>query len=89
MKIEKIQQSPVGTQYCLPVRFVAFSYSKTEASSVTPYVQHQKIHCRKIIFLNEYKGIFEKMEVNYMKDKFLKYRNNITSLRDFGYLKIY
>ncbi|MDP9229780.1 MAG: transposase, partial [Bacteroidota bacterium] len=43
----------------------AFSYSKSQASSVITYVQNQEVHHRKITFLDEYKKFLEKFEVDY------------------------
>ena len=43
----------------------AFSYGKSQASSVIAYVQNQEVHHRKITFLEEYKKFLEKFEVDY------------------------
>ena len=45
--------------------FGAFSYSKSQASSVIAYVHNQENHHRKISFLDEYKKFLEKFEVAY------------------------
>ena len=43
----------------------AFSYSKSQASRVIAYVQNQEVHHSKITFLEEYKKLLEKFEVDY------------------------
>jgi REP element-mobilizing transposase RayT len=45
--------------------FGAFSYSKSQASTVIAYVQNQEVHLRKITFLDEYKMFLKKFEVDY------------------------
>ncbi|KQS33465.1 IS200/IS605 family transposase [Dyadobacter sp. Leaf189] len=42
-----------------------FSYSKSAVSNVIRYIQRQKEHHRKVGFLDEYKSILEKFEVDY------------------------
>ena len=43
----------------------AFSYSKSQVSSVIAYIQNQKIHHQKINFLDEYKQFLKEFEVDY------------------------
>ena len=43
----------------------AFSYSKSQLSSVIKYIENQKEHHRKKTFLEEYKMFLEKFEVTY------------------------
>ena len=43
----------------------AFSYSKSQLSSVVKYIENQKDHHRKKTFLEEYKKFLEKFEVTY------------------------
>jgi putative transposase len=43
----------------------AFSYSKSQVSTVIAYVQNQEAHHRKITFLDEYKMYLIKFEVDY------------------------
>ena len=43
----------------------AFSYSKSQVSTVIAYVQNQEAHHRKITFLDEYKMFLIKFEVDY------------------------
>ena len=43
----------------------AFSYSKSQSSRVTTYIDNQEIHHRKISFLDEYKNFLQKFEVDY------------------------
>jgi len=43
----------------------AFSYSKSQISSVIGYIEAQEIHHRKISFLEEYKVFLEEFEVDY------------------------
>jgi REP element-mobilizing transposase RayT len=45
--------------------FGAFSYSKSQASSVINYVHNQESHHRKIRFQDEYKKFLEKFEIAY------------------------
>ncbi|MEP7319172.1 MAG: IS200/IS605 family transposase [Panacibacter sp.] len=45
--------------------FGAFSYSKSQASNVIVYVQNQEVHHRRITFLDEYKSLLEKFQVDY------------------------
>jgi len=45
--------------------FRAFSYSKSQASSVINYVNNQESHHRKISFQDEYKKFLEKFEIAY------------------------
>jgi REP element-mobilizing transposase RayT len=43
----------------------AFSYSKTQLSSVVKYIADQQEHHKKVTFLDEYKLILEKFEVEF------------------------
>ena len=45
--------------------FGAFSYSKSQTSTVIAYIQNQEFHHRKITFLEEYKAFLEKFEIAY------------------------
>ena len=45
--------------------FGAFSYSKSQASRVIAYIQNQKVHHRKLTFLDEYRQFLKKFEVDY------------------------
>ena len=52
--------------------FGAFSYSKSQVSSVIKYVQNQEVHHRKITFLNEYKSFLEKFGIDYNEQYIFK-----------------
>jgi putative transposase len=43
----------------------AFTYSKSQIGSVINYIDNQQEHHKKITFLNEYKQMLEKFEVEY------------------------
>ena len=43
----------------------AFSYSRSQLDAVAKYVMNQREHHRKITFLDEYKNMLEKFEVEY------------------------
>ena len=43
----------------------AFSYSKSQISSVISYIENQEIHHQKITFLDEYKEFLNKFEIDY------------------------
>src|SRR5271154_4729014 len=45
--------------------YAAFSYSKSQVSSVINYIQNQKGHHKKKTFLDEYKLFLEKSEIDY------------------------
>ena len=45
--------------------FGAFSYSKSQVSTVIGYIQNQENHHRKITFLQEYKKFLDKFEADY------------------------
>jgi len=42
-----------------------FSYSKSQIPEVIQYIQNQKVHHQKVSFLDEYKSILKKFEVEY------------------------
>jgi len=43
----------------------AFSYSKSQVSTVIAYIQNQELHHQKLTFLEEYKSFLEKFEIDY------------------------
>ena len=43
----------------------AFTYSKSHVKSVISYINNQKVHHKKVSFLDEYKMILEKYEIEY------------------------
>jgi REP element-mobilizing transposase RayT len=43
----------------------AFSYSKSQVANVIAYIQNQKIHHRKVSFLDEYKQLLRDFEIDY------------------------
>lgn len=45
--------------------FGAFSYSKSQLKNVFDYIENQEIHHKKKTFLEEYKEILEKFEVDF------------------------
>ena len=48
----------------------AFSYSKSQVNDVVKYIENQAEHHKKITFLDEYKKMLEKFEVEY-DDRYL------------------
>ena len=42
-----------------------FSYSKSQVASIIAYVQNQKIHHRKVSFLDEYRQLLKDFEIAY------------------------
>ena len=48
----------------------AFSYSRSHIQNVIRYIQNQKVHHKKISFLEEYKQLLRKFEIPY-DEKFL------------------
>ncbi|REA57929.1 IS200/IS605 family transposase [Dyadobacter luteus] len=50
-----------------------FSYSKSQISDVINYIQNQKQHHKKINFLDEYKLILQKFEVDYNEQYIFKH----------------
>lgn len=50
----------------------AFSYSKSQVPDVIRYIQNQKEHHRKKIFLHEYKLFLEKFQVDYNEQYIFK-----------------
>jgi hypothetical protein len=43
----------------------AFSYSRSHIPSVIHYIEDQKLHHKKITFVEEYKQLLEKFEIPY------------------------
>jgi putative transposase len=43
----------------------AFSYSKSQVTNVIAYIQNQKIHHRRVSFLEEYKQLLKDFEIEY------------------------
>ena len=43
----------------------AFSYSRSHIPNVIHYIEHQKLHHKKITFVEEYKQLLEKFEIPY------------------------
>lgn len=43
----------------------AFSYSKSQVRNVIAYINNQKVHHRKVGFLNEYKQFLKEFEIDY------------------------
>jgi putative transposase len=43
----------------------AFSYSKSQVSTVIAYLENQEEHHRKLSFIEEYKNFLEKFEIDY------------------------
>jgi REP-associated tyrosine transposase len=43
----------------------AFSYSKSQVPNVIAYIQNQKIHHRRVSFVDEYKEFLKEFEIEY------------------------
>ena len=43
----------------------AFSYSRSHLPKVIPYIERQKLHHKKITFVEEYKQLLQKFEIPY------------------------
>ncbi len=43
----------------------AFSYSKSQVDAVAKYVMNQQEHQKKVTFIDEYKDMLEKFEIDY------------------------
>jgi putative transposase len=50
----------------------AFSYSKSQIDAVVKYIENQQEHHKKITFLDEYKNMLEKFEVEYKESYIFK-----------------
>jgi len=45
--------------------FAAFSYSKSQVNDVVRYIENQQEHHKKITFIEEYKQMLERFEIEY------------------------
>jgi putative transposase len=55
----------IKTKFAWQEGYGAFSYAKSQVSTVISYIRNQEIHHRKINFVDEYKFFLEKFGVDY------------------------